>query len=89
MIIIMREKDKSKITNTDTRDLRKLSFYYLYDHNRQQMIKEGGNASQLTYNKNDHLHDHFLDFDFSPFFADFAAFFFAAIFNYIKKGNRI
>jgi hypothetical protein len=53
------------------------------------MIKEGGNASQLTYNKNDHLHDHFLDFDFSPFFADFAAFFFAAIFNYIKKGNRI
>ena len=60
-----------------------------YDRKRQQMIKEGGNASQLTYHKNDHLHDHFLDFDFSPFFADLAAFFFAAIFNYIKKGNRI
>ena len=59
------------------------------DHKRQQMIKEGGNASQLTYHKNDHLHDHFLDFDFSPFFADLAAFFFAAIFIYIKKGNRI
>jgi hypothetical protein len=60
-----------------------------YDRKRQQMIKEGGNDSQLTYHKNDHIHDHFLDFDFSPFFADFAAFFFAAIFIYIKKGNRI
>jgi hypothetical protein len=53
------------------------------------MIKEGEDDSQLTYHKNDHLHDHFLDFDFSPFFADLAAFFFAAIFIYIKKGNRI
>ncbi|HEX5979301.1 MAG TPA: hypothetical protein VFY68_18600 [Nitrososphaeraceae archaeon] len=84
----MREKEKSKITDTDTRDQRNYPFI-IYDHKRQQMIKEGGNASQLTHHKNDHLHDHFLDFDFSPFFADFAAFFFAAIFNYIKKGNRI
>ena len=61
----------------------------IYDRKMLQMIKEGENDSQLSYHKNDHLHDHFLDFDFSPFFADFAAFFFAAIFIYIKKGNRI
>jgi uncharacterized protein YhfF len=51
-----------------------------YDPDRQNVTKEGENDSQLTYHKNDHLDDHFLDFDFSPFFADFAAFFFAAIF---------
>ena len=49
--------------------------------------KEWEKDNQLTYNKNDHLHDHFLDFDFSPFFADFAAFFFAAIFIYIKRNH--
>ena len=53
------------------------------------ITKEEENDSQLIYHKNDHLDDHFLDFDFSPFFADFAAFFFAAISNCIKKGNRI
>jgi len=44
----------------------------------------------MTVPHNDHLttqsgrlKDHFFDFDFSPFFADFA-FFFAAIFIYIS-----
>ena len=36
----------------------------------------------------DHLTDLYF-FDFVPFFADFAAFFFAAIFIYIEKGTYI
>jgi hypothetical protein len=83
----LREKDKSKII-VQNQEINK-NYPFMIMIKRHQMIKEGENDSQLTYHKNDHLHDHFLDFDFSPFFADFAAFFFAAIFIYIKKGNRI
>lgn len=53
------------------------------------ITKEEENDSQLIYHKNDHLDDHFLDFDFSPFFADFAAFFFAAIFDHINNKSYI
>jgi hypothetical protein len=37
----------------------------------------------------DHFIHHFFDFDFSPFFADFAAFFLAAIFSYIKDRSYL
>jgi hypothetical protein len=74
----LREKDKLKII-VQNQEINK-NYPFMIMIKRHQMIKEG---------ENDHLHDHFLDFDFSPFFADFAAFFFAAIFIYIKKGNRI